>query len=234
MKPVIQAINNIGAMNLTLLAAASNATLIGHVHMAKTAGTTINGILALNFHNVCGHKGYSLTYSAYQKKSKGSPPIGEGRVMPGEMNHRGFEDCDWISHEINWQFWLTLPRPLELHVPCRDISEHLLSIANHQNLQFNCQADGRSEFNRVVSGFNFDRYDDKLVNTEGINAYCFDPNNYVPYMSTRLRPKRKLTKYVHRHNNKKRTLACLPPGLIEAALEHPYYKYCSNCTRLFT
>ena len=112
--------------------------------------------------------------------NKGRPPSGEGRVMPAEMNHRGFEDCDWISHEINWQFWLSLPRPLELHVPCRDISEHLLSIANHQNLQFECQADGKSEFNRVIAGFNFDRYDDKLVNTEGIEAYCLIRTTMFP------------------------------------------------------
>ncbi len=202
--------------------------------MAKTAGTTINGILALNFHNVCGHKGYSLTYSAYQEKSKGREPSGEGRVMPGEMTRRGFEDCDWISHEYNWRFWLTLPRPLELHIPCRNISEHLLSVANHQNKVFDCQADGRSEFARVVAGFELGRFSDKLLHTEGITAYCFDPNNYVPYMSTRLQPKRKFTEYVHRPTNKKRTRACLPPGLIEAALEHPYYKYCSNCKRLFT
>ena len=222
-------------MNLTLLTAASNFTLIGHVHMAKTAGSTINGILALNFHNVCGNKGYSLTYSAFQKRNKGRNFDGEGGIQSNEMDRRGFEDCDWISDECTWRFWLTLPRPLELHIPCRDISEHLLSVANHRGLKFDCQANGIDEFNRVVAGFELDRrYNDKLVNTRGITAYCFNPQNYVPYISTRLQPKRKLTSYVHRPTNKKRKPACLPPGLIEAALKHPYYKYCSNCRRLFT
>ena len=31
----------------------------GHVHMAKTAGTEINGELAMHFERVCGNKGYS-------------------------------------------------------------------------------------------------------------------------------------------------------------------------------
>lgn len=34
-------------------------TLYGHVHMAKTGGTSINGILANKFERVCGHKGES-------------------------------------------------------------------------------------------------------------------------------------------------------------------------------
>ena len=36
--------------------------VIGHVHMAKTGGTTLNGLLALNYETVCGHKGYSFDY----------------------------------------------------------------------------------------------------------------------------------------------------------------------------
>lgn len=31
--------------------------IFGHVHMAKTAGTEINGELAAHFERVCGHKG---------------------------------------------------------------------------------------------------------------------------------------------------------------------------------
>ena len=40
--------------------------VIGHVHMAKTSGTTLNGNLSMHFERVCGHKGYS--YDAYQGK----------------------------------------------------------------------------------------------------------------------------------------------------------------------
>ena len=39
-------------------------TIFGLLHMAKTAGTTINGQLANQFERVCGNKGWS--YDAYQ------------------------------------------------------------------------------------------------------------------------------------------------------------------------
>ena len=32
--------------------------MFGHVHMAKTAGSEINGELAAHYERVCGHKGY--------------------------------------------------------------------------------------------------------------------------------------------------------------------------------
>lgn len=37
--------------------------IYGHVHIAKTGGTSLNGILANKFERVCGNKG--ITYSAY-------------------------------------------------------------------------------------------------------------------------------------------------------------------------
>ena len=38
--------------------------IYGHVHMAKTGGSFVNGALALNYERVCGEKGYS--YDAFQ------------------------------------------------------------------------------------------------------------------------------------------------------------------------
>lgn len=34
-----------------------NDKIFGHIHMAKTAGTELNGILAARYERVCGHKG---------------------------------------------------------------------------------------------------------------------------------------------------------------------------------
>ena len=42
--------------------------VIGHVHIAKTAGTEINGELALRFERICGHKGYSYDYFQYNNR----------------------------------------------------------------------------------------------------------------------------------------------------------------------
>ena len=37
--------------------------IFGHIHVAKTGGSSINVMLANKFERVCGHKGYS--YDAY-------------------------------------------------------------------------------------------------------------------------------------------------------------------------
>ena len=42
--------------------------IIGHIHMAKTGGTELNGMLASNFERVCGHKGYSHDYYQYNER----------------------------------------------------------------------------------------------------------------------------------------------------------------------
>jgi hypothetical protein len=86
------------------------AVVYGHVHMAKTAGTTINGELALHFERVCGNKGWS--YDAYQFNERvnasGSSSVhapkdmisqqykgyNRGKVPGKVMNEIGFEDCD--------------------------------------------------------------------------------------------------------------------------------------------
>ena len=118
------------------LAAAS--PVVGHVHMAKTAGTSVNGLLASRYERVCGNKGYSYdSYGANLRMaaSDGNPHkvkdsirtqfqgYGRERVPLPVMDEIGFEDCDFISMESNWPFWRRFedwPLPLELHVPCRD------------------------------------------------------------------------------------------------------------------
>jgi hypothetical protein len=45
-----------------------NFLLYGHVHMAQTRGSDLNGALALNYERVCGHKGYS--YDAFQANER--------------------------------------------------------------------------------------------------------------------------------------------------------------------
>lgn len=82
--------------------------LYGHVHMAKTAGTTLNGELAARYERVCGHKGYSYDFyrsnnrtRAAEGASSSSFPadsfsklkagFNRGRVPPNVMREIGFE-----------------------------------------------------------------------------------------------------------------------------------------------
>ena len=131
----------------------------GHIHMAKTAGTNLNGRFAAKYERICGHKGYSYdAFQAYErrhkeKKSESATHISgdtvssvygdhnRERVPPTLMQERGFEDCDWISHEATWTFWKQFAGwdvGMEIHVPCRDPIDHLLSQCNHRKLNFDC------------------------------------------------------------------------------------------------
>ncbi|KAL7474643.1 hypothetical protein ACHAW6_000608, partial [Cyclotella cf. meneghiniana] len=126
--------------------------------MAKTGGTSLNAILANKFEHVCGHKGYS--YDAYQENERAKNQSGliklpedqwtRGRVSAKEMRTIGFEDCDYISHEMYWPFWSNTfgdgkfhGMRMELHVPCRNRIDHLMSQCNHhapKKLELACNA----------------------------------------------------------------------------------------------
>eukprot|EP00960_Hanusia_phi_P048184 758811-Hanusia_phi.AAC.1 len=124
--------------------------------------------MAVRFEHVCGHKGYSLDiFQAMErykriKQAKGITsnvhwtkiPVQDSisklaglsgfsrlRVPPGIMDEIGFEDCDWISHEVDAKWWKRFegwPLPLELHIPCRDPIEHLLSQCNYLGKMPDC------------------------------------------------------------------------------------------------
>lgn len=131
-----------GHQNLT-----RNNVIYGHVHMAKTGGSSINGMLALQYERVCGNKGYS--FNAYQANNKNT----RGETNQKYMVDWGFEDCDYISVETgysvwrNWgSFWIpmteyfhSLNMTMELHVPCRDPLEHLMSMCNMKRRSFDCE-----------------------------------------------------------------------------------------------
>lgn len=131
----------------------SSQPLIGHVHIAKTGGTALNEILANTYEGVCGHKGYSFDFYRAYLRAKDILTANDsiGRVRPGYnrlrvpgdiMVERGFESCDWVSHEADIKFWQRFkdfPRPLELHVPCRDPVEHFMSQVNHRRMSIDCK-----------------------------------------------------------------------------------------------
>jgi len=168
--------------------------VFGHVHMPKTAGTTLNGNLSLHFERVCGHKGYS--YDAYQvnkrsKKKSGNQGDSIGNSFDGYSRARvpgsileeiGYEDCDWISVEDSWTFWKQFESwdlPLELHVPCRPSIDHLLSQCNHHEDQGNvkrrtffCEGDVANETSKCLIGM--DRFSSKLLSLRNVNVKCFD------------------------------------------------------------
>lgn len=231
------------------------AIVYGHLHMAKTAGTTLNGELASTYERVCGHKGYS--YDAFQDNlrrntsdisgdsiSKVYKEYSRSRVPHSVMLEIGFENCDYISHETKWNFWPThfqnWSAPLELHIPCRDPVEHLMSMCNYKGHTYTCDAPLEDEIEKCL--IEMDRFSLKLVNTySNIHTKCFRSEllkEYLHFMDKRLDRKRHPVRYVFRATNKPRFMEneCIWNNQelkksVEKYLysKFDYFRYCNGC-----
>lgn len=237
--------------------------LFGHVHMAKTGGTSINGILANKFERVCGHKGYS--YDAYEDNEHakeivaagGTPePKGRSRVMPDTMNAIGFDDCDYVSNEVSYHWWIRQfgdnqfhDLKMNLHVPCRDPIDHLMSQCNYEDGKFvkqdlKCDAATDEEYFQSVRDcfvFVHERFNNEL--TKHFNVQCYDFKQqftgYIDYMSTKLEDRRYQTDaYIQRETNAPRDKEseCIwkRPDLMEKTRQYlinnvDYYGFCDKC-----
>jgi hypothetical protein len=192
----------------------------------QTAGTSINGIAANKFERVCGHKGYS--YDAFHDNEKEAEIVATGgmvephdrsRVFVQTMEDIGYEDCDYVSNEINYEWWIHRfgdkhfhQTPMEMHVPCRDPIDHLMSQCNYDGgnavkTQLACDAATDEEyFASVRKCFVFlnERYNHDLEKHFDVKCYDFKNqfSGYVDYLSERLEDRRYETQeYVRRETN---------------------------------
>jgi len=229
--------------------------IYGHLHVAKTAGTNLNGNLSMHFERICGHKGYSFDafttnerfkmnkkYDSYGKVLTG---YNRGRVPPIVMDEIGYHDCDWISSERRWQFWpdhfSNWPLPLELHVPCRSPLEHLMSQCNFQSIEFDCNKTGADMIRHVQDCLVFikDRFDKQLVRMFPVK--CFDVgrmNEYMEWIGEKLERKKIEGEYTFRASNKPRNASqeCIwkhikVQEIIKSYLieSYDYYAFCNEC-----
>lgn len=236
--------------------------MYGHVHIPKTAGTTVNGELAARYERVCGNKGYS--FSAYQEnRRRNEIPVAVsdqilGRLRKSQngltktftlglyeevMMEIGFEDCDYISNEVLWSFWpdnfADWDVPLELHIPCRDPIDHLMSMCNFKDLIFNCSADPILEVEKCIIGLN--RFSKQLVaGYKNIYTKCFNAERnaeYIKYMDRHLQRRRRAANYIFRKTNKNRSpkTECIWDNHItlqqvrQYLLQYDYYRFCDSC-----
>jgi hypothetical protein len=152
-----------------------------------------------------GHKGY--TYDAYQQNERAKNQTGivkesrtkwsRTRVNPHEMTIIGYEDCDYISHEVTWKFWEDTfgdgkfhGMRMELHVPCRNRIEHLMSQCNHhvpEKLNVACDAITDKELFESVKNCLIGMYRYNRALLEHFEVKCFDfskhSTGYVNFMS---------------------------------------------------
>lgn len=230
--------------------------IFGHVHMAKTAGSEINGLLSVNYERVCGNKGYSSDALQTNKRFSEDgwnmnddiqityPGYNRARVPMQTMQQRGFDDCDYISLEVrSVKTWASIytQSPMEMHVPCRDPLDHLMSMANYKRLGFNCNATNlAAEVEATV--VRMTRMRPEFAKSPNVTLKCFDPmppQKYVDYMGTILQPRRLRADYVHRPTNKprKKEKECIwkqsqewKDNLIKLLHEnYYYYEFCSQC-----
>ncbi len=227
--------------------------IFGHIHMARTAGSSLNWNLSNHYERVCGNKGYS--YDAYTK--------GTDVKQAAIVKSIGFEDCDYISMETDpgsaADFWFQFDHfhntPMELHVPCREPIDYLMSLCNYEKVRgradgFDC--DGLSPDSSdedIADAVNvclhfIDRYDDKLLELQHVQLKCYDFKqqfkSYLDYMKTKLQerrfvaeepkelvktpwPRHKDEECIWKHEGLKRR--------VEKYLESkvPYFRYCKAC-----
>ena len=157
----------------------------------------------------------------------------------------GYEDCDYISTERKWSWWNRFEKwylPIELHIPCRDPVDHLMSQCNMQKLQFDCSQPLEHEVSKCELGWNLNRYGDGRASKFDVKCYRFEQQftGYLQYMSHRLQKRRKQVNYTFRATNKPRSPAeeCIfspehadLKGRLEDYLlqRYEYYRFCRRC-----
>lgn len=231
--------------------------MFGHVHMSKTGGTTLNGLLANRYERVCGIKGYS--YDAYQANELALETPGKVNahdnprdkvilIGHGIMEEIGYEDCDYVSQERRWTFWKRFSDfhdiAMELHIPCRDRIDHLMSQCNYLHKQLDCDADDHDLFSAVDDCFAYmNRYSDELLNLKNIHVKCYDfkkqYTSYMHYMEQFLQPRRLESKpYKRRETNlpRRKENECIwsRPDVYKKVDKYmleevPYYAFCERC-----
>jgi len=150
--------------------------ILFHVHVAKTAGSTLNRLIARRYYGVCGHKGYSFSQNSEDVvrplNDAQFPGFGLDRVAPERMNEWGFHNCAFISHEIGA---VGFKKAVQLNIfknatktgifPCREPVEHLLSQCNFQGVNLTSLISNNYDCAELISrcSVEWNRYDDSLL-----------------------------------------------------------------------
>lgn len=234
--------------------------MYGHVHMAKTGGTTINGKMALYYERVCGNKGYSYDFERINQRHAAGKDIEHWYHNRGTrdnlgvnakiLDEVGYEDCEYLSSERTYDFWIhafaNWSVPVELHVPCRDPVDHLMSSCNHNHQHFDCHRQ-RSEKDiaaLVDKCLWHGRFSMDLLKVDNFAVKCFPFYRFDDYineiMGRRLQRKRipPANEYIQRDTNKPRNKAkeCIWQDKELRAKVHKYlvenvdhYSFCDQC-----
>lgn len=179
--------------------------------------------------------------------------------MPNTMNAIGFDDCDYVSNEVPHRWWVNTfgdhkfhDIQMELHVPCRDPIDHLMSQCNYEELNTGkfikqdlaCDAASDEEYFKSVRDCFVhinERFSNDLLNHFDVKCYDFKQQftGYITYMDSYLESRRYETdQYVQRETNSPRDKdsECIwkRPDLLEKTRNYlinnvDYYGFCNKC-----
>ena len=177
--------------------------LFAHLHVAKSGGTSLLYELAHLYQNVCGNK-----YNSKNLVEK-NPDLFKGFKRSGEVSKllQLQDQCDYMSLEVGYNFWLkqNWTRPLELHIPCKDPIELLMSNCYwppKSNVGFDCsptnvtpnalrqQIDNCLSLKSLDGRLRFNKHLSEQAPRHNITIKCFDAKKefteYIDYMGARL------------------------------------------------
>jgi len=192
---------------------------------------------------VCGNKGYSD-----QRKKIRTNRVGGG--LTGSVLRWGFEDCDYVALEDKATIWAqqfgNADRRLQLHVPCRDPLDMLMSLCNHFHLDFLCAPKYEKQIDRCLMK-HYWRFKREAFTHPNIDLKCFSGpvqiRDYLHYMEGKLtKNEHQYKKYVHVSTNDPRDkeMECIwtkEEDYIEKVVDYltnksnfkDYFAFCREC-----
>lgn len=236
--------------------------IYGLIHIVKSGGTYVNQALANRFRGVCGNKGTSfhryrfneiLLTNNTQQVSDATSKFWDIKAQDFAADN-GFEECDYISLETSSWFWKkTFPggklhdTPIELHVPCRETVDHILSSCSWLNVSLDCNIPARELFEIMEKKCLIwsARYNHNLRQDFDVKCYDNDKTDeYVQFMSRLLQPRRFESRpFVYfrtRWGNRDKDNECIwsRQDLLNEMeryflsgnnVSHHYYQFCNEC-----
>jgi len=250
--------------------------IYGHVHVAKTAGSSLVDLLVSKYDGVCSNKMSSRMVNNNQrfignrckKEIKDSRGLTRSRHLwryPADGNGCDWHNkcawndhrCDYVSSEGDATFWTDVnwSRPMELHVPCKDEINILMSncFFHHDKTGFDCSPGNTTKkelTSQIEACFGGNsritrRFNKKLVEdaekSNDITLKCFDNtitfDAYQDYMDERLHHRGIVAEVKTcrpRLRNKETECIWKHPKLIKRAIKimrknYYYFDYCKQC-----
>jgi len=123
----------------------SASSFFGHIHIAKTAGSSFNRVLARRYYGICGHKGYSFMQPLPDVLKNIRDPKyrsnHRNRVAEARMKDWGYHNCALVSIEDEWSKWNEITSVFRKNkvetialLPCRAPIDHFMSMCNHRGI----------------------------------------------------------------------------------------------------